>query len=57
MYHCLQRIKKDCQGVDSCKTALYQEFFKHGVVTWETVINALENSEEVNIAEQVKKKL
>ena len=56
-YHCLQRIEKDYQGVASCKTALYKAFFKHGVVTWETVVNALENSEEFNIAEQVKKSI
>ena len=53
----LQKIKRDHQKVASCKRALYQEFLKCEVKTWETVINALEKSGEINIAEEVKTKL
>ena len=50
-------IKKDYQGVEACKAALYKEFLKCGVVTWDTVINALEKSGELNLAKQVKMKV
>ena len=53
----LQEIKRDNQKVASRKRALYQEFLKCGVKTWETVISALEKSDEANIAEQVKQKI
>ena len=57
----VQTIRNDHQGVTnftrSCKTALYREFLKCGVATWETVIDALENCNECNIAEQVMIKL
>ena len=36
---------------------MYEEFLKCGIKTWETVINALEESGEINIAEEVKTKL
>lgn len=36
---------------------LYRAFMKCGVKTWETVVNALEDSDNVNIAKEIKKKL
>ena len=37
--------------------ALYETFLECGVKTWETVVKALEESENDSIAEQVKKQL
>ena len=37
--------------------ALYKTFLKCGVKTWETVVKALEESENDSIAKQVKKQL
>ena len=54
---CLQMIRKNHQEIESCKIELFQEFIRCGVRTWETVINALEKSNELNIAEYVKMKL
>ena len=34
--------------------ALYEKFLECGVKTWETVINALEESDNEDIAKQVK---
>ena len=55
----LQEIKvnNEGKGVRSCKIVLYRTFLKCGVKTWETVINALEESDNETIAEEVKTKL
>jgi len=62
-YHCTyslhifyQEIKIDNEGkrLSSCKMALYRKYLKCGVKTWETVINALELSKNVNIMKEVK---
>lgn len=37
--------------------ALYETFLQCGVATWETVVNALEESKNGNIAKEVKTKL
>ena len=37
--------------------ALYETFLQCGVKTWETVVKALEESENGTIAEQVKRQL
>ena len=52
-----QSSVEDHQKIAPCKRALFQEFQKSEVKTWETVINALEKSGELNIAEGVKTEL
>jgi len=52
-----QTIKKDNERTVSCKIALYREFLKCGMKTWEQVIKALEMSGHGNIAEEVTMKL
>lgn len=54
-----QKIKTgyEAKGTNACKIALYRAFFKCGVKTWETVINALERSNHVNIADDLKARL
>ena len=51
------KVNNEGKGVKSCKMALYRTFLKCGVKTWETVINALEESDNESIAEEVKTKL
>lgn len=52
-------IKKDneLRGTVSCKIALYREFFKCGIKTWDQVVKALEKSGHGKIADNVKMKL
>ena len=42
------------KGIKSCKMALYETFSQCGVRTWETVVNALEKSDNDDLAKQVK---
>ena len=55
----LQEIKIDNEGkgINSCKIVLYQTFLRCGVKTWETVVNALEESDNDDMAKQVKMQL
>ena len=53
----LQEIKRDNEGVRSCKITLYRTFLKCGIKTWEKVINALENSGHDDVAKHVKMQL
>ena len=52
----LQAIEIDnkVQGINSCKMALFVTFLQYGVRTWETVVNALEESNNDDMAKQVK---
>ena len=47
----LQEIKIDNEGkgINSCKMELYKTFLRCGVKTLETVVNALEESDNDNI--------
>ena len=47
----------DYEVTASCKIALYREFLKCGVTTWEQVIKALEKSGNGDIAKEVTTKL
>jgi len=50
----LQEIERNNEGTRSRKIALYRTFLKYGARTWEKVIEALENSDHNEIADQVK---
>ena len=53
----IDKISKNCQGdVDECKRQLYSEFLKQGTCTWKKVIEALEKSKHLTIAQSVKAK-
>ena len=55
----LQKIKlnNEGKGKNSCKVALYRAFLNCGVKTWNTVSKALEDSENGDIAKEVKERL
>ena len=57
MHDHLQKIKEVYQEIVPCERALFQEFLKSGVKAWETVINVLEKSGELNIAGALKTEL
>ena len=51
------KVNNEGKGVKSYKMALYRTFLKCGVKTWETVINALDESDNESIAKDLKTKL
>ena len=51
------KINNESKGASSCKIALYKAFLQCGVRTWQTVVKALQDSENDSIAEEVKKQL
>ena len=49
--------RKDNKDTSSCKIALYRNFLKCGIKTWEQVIKALQRSGNGDLVEPVKVQL
>jgi len=46
-------MNNEIKGINSCKLALYRKFLQCGERTWQKVLNALEESGNPNLAEEV----
>ncbi|XP_065902538.1 uncharacterized protein [Dysidea avara] len=51
------RINNEGKGVASCKIELYRKYLECGEKRWQKVLDALEESEHTNLADEVKEKL